>query len=67
MTKKEWVDMQSKGLDLSKLGEGKVGDISYKELIFQKLCRRVKALEQKRDKEAQQQETEHTPTSTQLP
>jgi hypothetical protein len=33
-TKKEWVDMQSRGLDSSKLGEGKVGDISYEELIF---------------------------------
>jgi hypothetical protein len=37
---------------LSKLGKGKVRDISYKELIFQKLCTRVKALKQKRDKEA---------------
>jgi Ran GTPase-activating protein (RanGAP) involved in mRNA processing and transport len=66
VTKKEWVNMQSKGLDLSKLEEGKVRDISYKELIFQKLCTRVEALEQKRDKEAQQQETEYTLTSTQL-
>jgi hypothetical protein len=67
VTKKEWVDMQSKGLDSSKLGEGKVGDVSYEELIFQKLRTRVEALERKRDKEAQRQEAEHTPTSTQLP
>jgi hypothetical protein len=32
---------------LGKLGEGKVGDISYEELIFQKLCTRVEALEWK--------------------
>ena len=34
VSKKEWLDMQSRGLDSSKLGEGKVGDISFKELIF---------------------------------
>lgn len=66
VTKKEWIDMQSKGLDLSKLGEGKAGDISYEELIFQKLRSRVEALERKRDKEVQQ-EVVHAPTSTQLP
>jgi len=68
VTKKEWVDMQSRGLDSSKLREGKVGDISYEELIFQKLRTRVEALERKREKEAQREEAvEHSLVSTQLP
>ena len=66
---KEWIDMQSRGLDRSKLGEGKIGDISYKEHIFQKLCTRVEAQERKEEKEAQQEEqtVDHDPVSTALP
>ena len=48
--------MQSRGLDSSKLGEGKVRDISYEEHIFQKLRARVKALEKKEEKEAEREE-----------
>jgi hypothetical protein len=66
---KEWVDMQSRGLDSSKLGEGKIGDITYEEHVFQLLCTRVKALERKEEKEAQHEEEadQHAPVSTALP
>jgi hypothetical protein len=69
ITKKEWIDLISRGLDKSKLGEGKVGNISYKESIFQKLRARVEALERKEEKEAQQEERadESPPISTTLP
>jgi hypothetical protein len=52
ITKREWLDLQSRGLDSSKIREGKVGDISYKEAIFKKLKARVLALEWREEKEA---------------
>ena len=65
---KEWIEMQSRGLDRSKLGEGKIGDISYEEHIFQKLRARVEAQERREEKEAQQEEAvDHDPVSTALP
>ena len=42
--------MQSRGLDRSKLGEGKVGQISYKEYIFQQLRKKVEDQERKQEK-----------------
>ncbi|OBT84925.1 hypothetical protein VE02_06636 [Pseudogymnoascus sp. 03VT05] len=52
ITKREWLNLQSRGLDSSKIGEGKVGDISYEEAIFKKLQARVLALERREEKEA---------------
>ena len=61
--------MQSKGLDRSKLIEGKIGDIRHKEHIFQKLRTRVEAQERREEKEAQWEEDsiEHDLVSTALP
>lgn len=56
ITKREWLDLQSRGLDLSKIREGKVGDILYEEAIFKKLKARVLALERREEKEAQEEE-----------
>jgi hypothetical protein len=52
ITKRKWLDLQSRGLDSSKIREGKVGDISYEEAIFKKLKARVLALERREEKEA---------------
>jgi hypothetical protein len=60
ITKREWLDLQSRGLDSSKIGEGKVGDISYEEAIFKKLKARVLALERREEKEAQQEDIDDT-------
>lgn len=60
ITKREWLDLQSRGLDSSKLGEGKVGDTSYEESIFKKLRARVLALERKEEKEAREEDLEDT-------
>jgi hypothetical protein len=61
--------MQSRGLDWSKIEEGKIGDISYEEHIFHKLRARVEAQERREEREAQQEEdsVEHDPISTALP
>jgi hypothetical protein len=68
VTKREWLNMQSRGLDSSKLGEGKVGDTSFEEHIFQKLRARVEANERKQEKEAQQEEAiEDETIATALP
>ena len=56
VTKKEWLDLQSRGLDSSKLGEGRVGNATFEEHIFQKLKARVEANERRQEKEAQQEE-----------
>lgn len=66
ITKREWLDLQSRGLDSSKIGEGKVGDISYEEAIFKKLKARVLALERREEKEAQEEEMVDT-TPQQIP
>ncbi len=60
ITKREWLNLQSRGLDSSKIGEGKVGDISYEEAIFKKLQARVLALERREEKEAQEDEIDDT-------
>jgi hypothetical protein len=52
ITKHEWLNLQSRGLDSSKIREGKVGNILYKEAIFKKLKARVLALKQREEKEA---------------
>ncbi|KFY91855.1 hypothetical protein V498_05289, partial [Pseudogymnoascus sp. VKM F-4517 (FW-2822)] len=67
ITKREWLNLQSRGLDSSKLGEGKVGDISYEEAIFKKLKARVLALERRVEKDAQAEERDDTTTPLQIP
>jgi hypothetical protein len=56
ISQKEWTDLLSKGLDKSKMGEGKVGDITVAQHIFEKLQARVRAKEKKEEKEAQKEE-----------
>jgi hypothetical protein len=52
VSKKEWIDLISKGLEKSKLGEGKVGNVSVAQHIFEKLKARVDANERREEKEA---------------
>jgi len=58
ITKKEWMDIQSRGLDRSKLGEGNRQGNTYEEMIFQKLRSRVELQEKRQEKEARNEEIE---------
>lgn len=57
VSKKERIDLISKGLEKSKLGEGKVGNVSVAQHIFEKLKARVDANERREEKEARKEET----------
>ena len=52
LKEREWLDLQSKGLERSKLGEGKIGDTSIEQYIFDKLRERVVRQEKQLAKEA---------------
>jgi hypothetical protein len=60
ITKREWLNLQSRGLDSSKIREGKVGNISYEEAIFRKLKARVLALKRREEKEVEAEEIDDT-------
>ena len=54
ITKREWMDLQSRGLDRSKLGGGKEKGNTYEETVFQKLRARVQLQEKRQDREARE-------------
>ena len=66
----EWVEMQSKGLDSSKIGEGKNGPVqgsTFEEGILEKLRNRVKALEREQRKQDIPLDSDDIPVQTPLP